>query len=573
MALARYVPILLSLSKTFLFPGAESCRCLYGDSCWPNETAFSTLASQLSQPLVYPVPPASACYSSTTAGSCSDVTANFRNATWRADQPGALENINFETFMFPNGTIDACYLNVSLGFTCKQGSVPSIGVDARSVADVQAAVTFAKRHNLRLVIKNTGHDYLGRSAGRGGLMLWMHHLKDKSYDASFIPQGAPSGAKRTYNAVTLGAGVQWNEAYDFVQQQGRFVVGGISVGGSVGAAGGWVMGAGHSAFSPLFGLGVDNVLQFTIVLADGTFLTTNAYQHPDLFWALRGGGGGTYGVVISVTYQTHPIFPLTTLGLVANLTSPEIAQNVVTEFVKFHPNFSSAGWGGYGAISSSIQVLLVAPNVSLSDANEIFVPFVDFVNNATGGAVQTLALEIPSFADWYAAFISPSTTSQVGNRVEIASRLLPRTIALNDPAKAAKIMLSIEGGVVFNSVAGGAVSSVDPSSTGLNPSWRGALAEVYVTESWPDGASATTILQAIDRLKKNTDVLDQLTEDSGSFLNEGSLHERDFKKSFFGSHYSKLKDIKTKYDPTSLFVVVSGVGSDDWDKDLRCRVG
>jgi len=56
-------------------------------------------------------------------------------------------------------------------------------------------------------------------------------------------------------AVTFGAGVQWDEAYKFVDQQGRFVVGGISIGGSVGAAGGWIMGGGHSAFSPSLGLG------------------------------------------------------------------------------------------------------------------------------------------------------------------------------------------------------------------------------------------------------------------------------------------------------------------------------
>ena len=58
-----------------------------------------------------------------------------------------------------------------------------------------------------------------------------------------------------FSAVTFGAGVQWHEAYDFVDQQGRFIVGAISPGGSVGCAGGWVMGGGHSAFSPSFGLG------------------------------------------------------------------------------------------------------------------------------------------------------------------------------------------------------------------------------------------------------------------------------------------------------------------------------
>jgi len=79
-----------------------------------------------------------------------------------------------------------------------------------------------------------------------------------------------------------------------------------------------------------FRLGIDNVLKFTVVLANGTLITTNAYQYPDLFWALWGGGGGTYGVVLSATYQTHPKFPLTTPTIQVNFTTPAIAQPVVT---------------------------------------------------------------------------------------------------------------------------------------------------------------------------------------------------------------------------------------------------
>ena len=97
-----------------------------------------------------------------------------------------------------------------------------------------------------------------------------------------------------------------------LQEQGRFIVGGISPGASVDAAGGWAMGGGHSFFSPKSGLGtpssfpnpiyphiltfdlsVDNVLQFTIVLADGSLITTNIFQYPDLFWALHGDGGAS----------------------------------------------------------------------------------------------------------------------------------------------------------------------------------------------------------------------------------------------------------------------------------------
>lgn len=154
--------------------------------------------------------------------------------------------------MFENGTIDACYYNVLLSVPCHQGNIPVIGVDARSVADVQAAVNFTAKYYLRLVIKNTGHDILGRSMARGAFMLWTHNLKDIAYDEAFTPSGAPPNSQ-TYKALTVSAGVQWNEAFEFANNQGRAIVGGSSF--SVGAAGGWIQGGGHSALSPIYGLG------------------------------------------------------------------------------------------------------------------------------------------------------------------------------------------------------------------------------------------------------------------------------------------------------------------------------
>ena len=134
---------------------AQNCRCTYGSDCWPSDSEFQTLASKLSQPLIHPAPPATPCYSS-AAGNCTDVQAGWFNGIWRSDQPGASEHTNYETYTFPNGTIQGCYLNTTLGVPCQQGSVPVIGVDARTPEDIQEAVKFAGNHNLRLVIKNTG---------------------------------------------------------------------------------------------------------------------------------------------------------------------------------------------------------------------------------------------------------------------------------------------------------------------------------------------------------------------------------------------------------------------------------
>jgi hypothetical protein len=205
----------------------------------------------------------------------------------------------------------------------------------------------------------------------------------------------------------------------------------------------------HSAYILTFDPGVDNVLQFTIVLADGSLITTNSFQYPDLFWALRGGGGGTYGIVTSTTYQTHPIFPLTLARINSNFTSPAIAHSVTTEFIKLHPALSKAGWGGYINLSNtSFSAILSATNVSWADTNTTFLPFVRYLTEATGGLVQATTTPFSSFYEVYQALFA-NIDGGVGFPNEVASRLLPRSLAGTDPAKAAKIILSLDGGATL----------------------------------------------------------------------------------------------------------------------------
>lgn len=152
-----FLPLIVSTLTALGGDTLSGCRCLYGQECWPSASDFSALSANLSQPLVHPVPPASACYPvSSPSGNCTDAQDNQFNGTWRADQPGSMDATNFESFIFKNGSISACYMNTSLGIQCEQGSVPIVAVDARSVSDIQHAVKFATTYNLRLVIKNTG---------------------------------------------------------------------------------------------------------------------------------------------------------------------------------------------------------------------------------------------------------------------------------------------------------------------------------------------------------------------------------------------------------------------------------
>ncbi|KIL59081.1 hypothetical protein M378DRAFT_15105 [Amanita muscaria Koide BX008] len=560
MKCTQWLLLLLAVRTFGAVDSTEKCRCLSFQKCWPSASEFSLLAAQLSQPLIKPTPPAAACYPySKSSDNCSDVLDYLYDAGWRSDLPGAMQALNFESYTFSNGTINACYYNTSLDLPCEQGNIPTLGVDARSVGDIQATVKFAKRHNLRLVIKNTG-------AGRGGFMLWTHNLKNITYDAHFVPRGATAG--QIYQAMTFGAGVQWNEAYSAANDNGRFILGGISPGGSLGASGGWILGGGHSAFSPKYGLGIDNVIQFTVVLASGKYVTANAYKNADLFWALRGGGGGTYGVVVTTTYRTFEILPLTVARLDVNFSSPQIAQEVVPEYLKIHPSLSDDGWGGYSRWSNkSLTFTYFGANVSLLDANATMIPFFNhakaLVKNPQDIRLEMGALD--SFYELYAlAFDIPSGA---GGLLELFSRLMSRSMVKEYPEKVARMTLAVDG-LSFR-----CRFSSRPHATGINPAWRDALGVLIVVASWGEGTSATEI----SHLRQNAlvqlnDYLDKVSPDSGTYFNEGSLYEKDPRKTFFGEHYTRLKAIKRKYDADDLFLVAEGVGSDDWGKSLNCRL-
>ncbi|KAH9856494.1 FAD-binding domain-containing protein [Lenzites betulinus] len=566
---------------------APFCRCTSEDACWPSAAEFDTLAQQVSQPLIQLMPPAQPCYIDANSSDCTAVENGWTDGVWRSDQPGAMQSTNFETFTFPNGTIDACYLNVSLNVPCHQGSVSVIGVNASTVSDVQAAVTFAAQHNLSLVVKNTGHDYFGRSDRRGSFVIWTHHMKNITVHTSFLPAGAPDNVTGEH-AITIGAGVQWHETYAAVNASGRSIVGGVAAGGSVGSAGGWPLGGGHSALSPTFGLGVDNVLEIELVTSTGEHLTVNAYQHPDLFWALRGGGGGTFGIVTALTYRTHPLVPIigAFFNATATLNGTTPAANAplvqaFAELVRLTPNLTDTHWGGYTMLDPaaddnlSFSFVYVLPNASWAAANATIDPFFDFARavaaNSSGALVVTETSTQPfaSFFDWYTRVIPP--TGGVGTNIELGTWLLPRDTLEADPAHTAAVLLDGPG-VEYYLVAGGVVSEVDPDVAGINPAWRKANVHVITGALWDEGATSEFIDAQRQDLARRTANMRALAPESGAYFNEASLFEPNFQQAFFGSHYDALKAIKQVYDPLDLFVVTEGVGSEDWDKALKCRL-
>ncbi|CAF1052714.1 unnamed protein product [Didymodactylos carnosus] len=523
--------------------------------------------SSIQGKLLQPLPSASSCHNPNfNQNQCNITQNNWFNAVWRGDQSGAMQNINWEA----DGN-QTCLISSPKQTQCYQGSVPRYAVNATSASDIQKAVQFAANYNLRLVIKNTGHDYLGRSTAPGSLMIWTHYMKSISIIDNYIPDGCNISA---ISAVRVTAGVQGGEMYAALDAQNLVAVGGASA--TVGPVGGYVQGAGHGPLSRLHGLAADNVLQFEAVTADGVLRTANACQNKDLFWALRGGGGGTFAVVVSATFKTYPSPTIVGAIYAVTATNDSVYSSFITEFIRITPTLADAGWSGYFYLYPSRTFLMayLMPNANVSYAEATLSSLLIGRSTNSGLSITGDVFFMPSFYSYFQALLL--NANPTGTNAIIGSRLIPRSVVDNSPDQFAQTLLKIQppsstsGQVIGHLVAGGEVAMNNGTNTSLNPAWRKALLHVVYANGWSDTATLTEQSQIAVQVTTNVELLKNLTSDSGCYLNEADPNDPNWQQSFFGINYDRLKTIKDQIDPNGLFICKNCVGSEEWTNDLNC---
>jgi len=580
------------LPATALAKGAgrknASTRARPGTTAWPGAQAWQTLRTQTGARLL--------ALSSPFARGQGDAVrvealAGLKNPYYIGDHPALTQT---------SGWQDAWTSRAS-----------AYAVAAQDAADVAAAVNFARLHNLRLVVKGGGHSYFGASNAPDSLLVWTRAMNKVAMVEAFVAQGCPPGS--TQPAVHVGAGAMWADAYaEVTTRGGRYVQGGGCT--TVGVAG-LVQGGGFGNFSKGFGTAAANLIEAEVVTADGMVRIANACTNPDLFWALKGGGGGSFGVVTRLTLRTHalPAFFGAVFGEIT-AASDEAWRALVARFVDFYRgSLFNAHWGETVSFKDgkTLKLSMVFQGLDQAQAQAVWAPFFAWVKERKEYSfAEPGVMAIPARHFWNPQFFqkhAPGLTTMDGRPGAspdhhfwtgdgeqagwfihgYQSAWLPS--ALLAPQQQALLVDALcaaaaqwDVALHFNKgIAGAPAAALEATrDTAMNPAVLDAFALAIIAggggPAFPGMPGvkddAERARRAATRIRGAMASLLKAAPTAGAYVSESDYFQTRWQDAYWGGNYARLARIKAQFDPDGLFFVHHGVGSEAWSADGFTRL-
>ena len=559
------------------------------DAAWPGRSQWDELNRDVAGNLIPVQPLFAACAAEPQGAACLDVLRNARNPFYLGDQPAGTQ---------VSGWLDAWRPAASL-----------YAVAARGSADVAAAVNFARMNNLRLVVKGGGHSYQGTSNSPDSLLVWTRAMNAITLHDAFVGKGC-DGKQTPTPAVTVDAGAMWIDAYDAVTTRGgRYVQGGGCL--TVGVAG-LVQSGGFGSMSKGFGTAAAGLLEAEVVTADGVVRTVNACRDPDLFWALKGGGGGSWGVLTKVTLRTHPLpeyFGYAAGTVKAN--SDAAFERLIARFVGFYrDHLFNPNWGESVKIKpeNALELSMVCQGLDPQRSADAWTPLFEWAKSSADFSTADLQAGSGHARAWWDAVArkkrgSDSMLSDVrpgapafhawwsGDKDQVSAYLhgyeslwLPAALLQKDnEARLAGALFAAsrrwEVELHFNKGLAGAPAAAIAAArdTATNPAVLDAFALAIIANGGApplpgqsfDAAVAHRHARAVDAA---TAELRKIVPHPGSYVSESNYFNEHWQRAFWGSNYRRLCSVKAKYDPDGLFFVHHGVGSEEWSADGFTRL-
>jgi FAD/FMN-containing dehydrogenase len=566
-----------------------------GDTNWPSEESWNRLGQAVEGRLIKVSSPLNACREAPDSPACKEIFKSLRNPYYIGDQVA---------------------LTQTSGWVGAWTSQPSAyAVAARKTDDVVAAVNFAREHKLRLVVRGGGHSYQGTSCAADSLLVWTREMNAISLQEAFVAQGCEE-VQRPQTAVSVGAGALWLAVYEAVTTRGgRYVQGGGCT--TVGVAG-LIQSGGFGSFSKKYGLAAAGLLEAEVVTADGLARIANARTNPDLFWGLKGGGGGSLGIVTRLTLRTRelPQFFGGAIGTI-RARSDTAFRELIARSVSFYADrLLNPHWGEqmrFGA-GNKLEIAMVFQGLNQRQAEEVWKPFREWLADSPRDFTIESPLRIvtiPAKSFWNATFwktVAPGLAiaddrpkapannfywegdrDQVGQLLyAYRSAWLPVSL-LQEKGQPRLVEALFEStrhwgmSLHFNKGLAGAPAEEIAAArdTAMNPAVLDGFALAICAAGGPPAfpgikghePNLNEAGRAASAVTKSMNKLLEVVDEPGSYVSESDFFESQWRRSHWGSNYPRLAAVKKKYDPDGLFTVHHGVGSEEWSADGFTRLG
>ena len=401
---------------------------------------------------------------------------------------------------------------------------PAVIVRAQGSEDIAAAIRFAREHHLALSVRSGGHGLSGQATNDGGLVIDLTLLN------------AVQVLDQERHLVRIGAGARWGDAAKALAPHGLAVssgdtnqvgVGGLTLGGGIG----WMV--------RTYGLTIDSLVAAELVTADGRVLRVSADEHPDLFWAIR-GGGGNFGVVTSFDFQAHPIREIVGGSVIYDPAEAEPVLTAWASAMREAPeelNSTIVLFSGFGPqLPAQIRVLLCYAGDDANRANEAIQPLLRL------GSVQSQDIERKPYAAMLEDAVAPPPSLKLAGHDGFLKTLSAEAIAAlaANYGKPGKPFAQIRA-------LGGAVARVSPEATAFAHRENEALVVVPVFA--PSEASEEQTQQMREAAWQPLAPFA-----NGAYLNFVSDASAATVAAVYpGATYAHLAAIKATYDPENIF--------------------
>lgn len=404
---------------------------------------------------------------------------------------------------------------------------PLAVVEATTSQDVSEAIRFAVRYSLNARPKSGGHSYMGTSTLRGGIVISTSRMTRVQYDTAG-------------QTASVGAGTRLYPVHSALAAHGRTIPTGTCP--TVGATG-LTVGGGVGIASRAHGLTCDQLYAARIVTADGIIRTVDAGTNPNLLWALRGGGGGNFGVVTLLQYHTQPTTSLGFFLLSFPWSSAAAVIRGWSNRVRVMPASTWANLHLEAGSDHSTQVRIVgvcAPGAQTAEAHAM--------EAAVGVGASSTSLFTKTYLEGV-QFLGGGTTSPrqgwaAGSDV-LPTMTVPASQAL--VGVIAKRAASGHAGVAILDPLTGAVQHKTPAATAFP--WRRHLCTIQWYLGLPSHPTLAQVVAAYDWVDTGHASVASLS--SGGYVNY--LEPRRQVSSYYGANLARLQSVKRTYDPQGFF--------------------